>query len=188
MKKIAINGVTLNLKKKTVLEKVMTKTDAYEFFDVFLKEYLGLNEYPIELSSIEKGEFIDLVLSNYSISNEESFIRASNAFTNRRNTLVGYMMGILCKLNYKVSELINLTQFELFEVFTYEFYLKICPTKPELASAIAEDLVRFGISVDTANKYVSNGLPSSTGGNIEKHEPRKTTEEEDIRELFKNLQ
>lgn len=186
MKKIIIGDVTLELKKKTLLEKVMTKEEASEFFSTFLREYVNLNEYPKELAGLDKEEFIDIILSNYTISTEESFIKHSNAFVARRNTLVGYMIGILSQLDYKLTDVIKLTPSELFEIFTYEVHGKICQRKPEAAQSMIQDLISLGISPETATTYINNGIPSGAG-KIEQHVPRTTTDEEDIKELFKNL-
>ncbi|MGL5712366.1 MAG: hypothetical protein ACRCX2_05050 [Paraclostridium sp.] len=186
MKKIIIGNVTLELKKKTLLDKVMSKDEAYEYFATFLREYVNLDEYPKELAGLDKSEFIDIILSNYTISTEESFIKHSNAFIARRNTLVGYMIGILSQLDYKLTDVIKLTPSELFEVFTYEVHGKICQKKPEVAQSIISDLISLGISKETATTYINNGIPSGAG-KIEQHTPRNTTDEEDIKELFKNL-
>ncbi|MGL5717434.1 MAG: hypothetical protein ACRCX2_30755 [Paraclostridium sp.] len=185
LKKLIIENQTFTLKKKTLLEKVMKKEDAVEYFDVFLKEYLGTEEYTLEMG---KEEFVNLILDQYSISNEKAFVAHSNAFVNRRNTLVGYMMSLLCQLDYKATELIHLTQSELFEVFTLAVYNGVCMKKPELAKNIADDLEALGITKETATVYINNGIPeNSAGGKIEKVEPRTTTDEEDIRQIFKEL-
>ncbi|MGL4987629.1 MAG: hypothetical protein ACRCX2_05300 [Paraclostridium sp.] len=186
MKKLIIEGKTFTLKKKTILEPIISKEDALEYFEVFLKEYLGEAEYGI---SMDKSEFLDLILSHYSISNESSFTRLSNAYVKRRGTLVGYMLGVLCQLDYKATDLIKLTQSELFDIFTLAVHNTVCVKNPEIAYSISDDLERFGISKNTASVYIQNGIPeNSAGGKVEKTEPRVTTEEEDIKQLFKDLQ
>jgi hypothetical protein len=98
------------------------------------------------------------------------------------------MVNVLCRLDYKVTDLINLTQNELFDVFTIEVYDKICTKKPDVARSIITDLVGYGLSLETATTFIENGIPASTGGTNEAHSPRTTTEEEDIKTLFKELE
>ncbi|MGL6101066.1 MAG: hypothetical protein ACRC0G_15765 [Fusobacteriaceae bacterium] len=185
MKTLIVEDRVITLKKKTVIEKIMNREDALEFFDIFIKEYAGLDEYDFIM---DEEDFVDLVLSNYSIESEKAFVKLSNAYVARRGTLVGYMIGVLCQLNYKATELIKLTNSELFEVFTLTIYNTVCQTKPEVARNIAKDIVKFGITEGTANIYIENGIPENSGdGKTEKSEPRVTTEEEDIRQLFKEL-
>ncbi|MGL6098377.1 MAG: hypothetical protein ACRCZ9_03415 [Fusobacteriaceae bacterium] len=186
MKTLIVEDKTLTLKRKTIFEKTIKREDALEYFDVFIKEYLNLDEYDFFM---DKEEFVDLILSHYTLESEKSFVRHSNAYVARRNTLTGYMIGVLCQLNYKATELLNLTATELFEVFTLTVYNTVCKNNPETARSIAKDLTVFGITEETANIFIENGIPENSGdGKTEKVEPRKTSEEEDIRQLFKDLE
>lgn len=158
MKKILILGFEFNVKEKKVNEKIIQKEDAIVFFDSFVKEYTDITD--ISKIPIPKDEFVDIVLSYNSFSEEKNFIRFYNDFHKRNNTLVGFFMNILLELDYKASELLKLTHSQLFDTFTIELYHKVCK-KRESALIIYEQLVAFGIDKKTALTYINNGLPVS---------------------------
>lgn len=182
MKKFLLNDTLIGLKKKTISEKIIDKDSAMENFEIFVKEYTDVED--IAKIDMEKSEFIDFVLANYSVSNTQTFIKYSNAFIKKANTLEGYFIKILMALGYKVTDLIPLTYQELFNVFTFEFYNKICASDPNKAMTIVDDLMMFGIGEDEARVYASNGIPK---GVEEETTPKQTTELEDMKTLEQYL-
>lgn len=182
MKKYVMNGVTFTLKRKTISDHIISREDAIENYKEFISGYTNLSMLDVQEIPMEKEDFVDFVLSKYSISEKQSFISLNNNFIRKAATVESFFIRVLLTLGYKATELLNLTHAELFNVFTYEFYYKICVAHPEKARAIIEDLVKFGIDLNDATTYVNNGLPQE-----EVVEEKKTTEKEDMENILKSL-
>lgn len=183
MKKFIIDGVKVTLKRKTVSDNIMSEEDAIVFFEDFLKEYTDLTTETFKKLSLTEGEFVKFVLSKYKISEKNAFINLNNKFMGKVNTIETYFIKILMSMGYKATELINLTHEELFNIFTYEFYFKVCKENAELAQALAQDLAVFGVDATDAQIYVNNGLPQQ-----EVVEDKPRNEKEDMKNIFKSLE
>ncbi|MGL4449614.1 MAG: hypothetical protein ACRCTZ_00310 [Sarcina sp.] len=183
MKKFIIEGVKVTIKRKSITDNIMSEEDALMYFDDFLNEYTDLTPETFKKISLTESEFITFVLSKYKIAEKNSFISLNNKFMNKVNTIEAYFIKILMSMGYKAIDLMNLTHEELYNTFTYEFYFKICKSEPELARALEQDLVLFGVDPTCAQLYVKNGFPIEDESNN-----KPVDEKEDMKNIFKSLQ
>lgn len=186
MRKIIIEDISFRLKNKTVLNKITKREDAIDNFQDFIKEYTTIENSEVILKYLEKEQIVDYILSFYDLNKDSTFIKYSNEFIERRNTVNGYMIDFLNNIGYKVSDIIKLNSQELFETFTYEFRNKICLKDQSLAKSIGEELIMFGLDRQNVMTYINNLIPKNEEQEIEVK--KNNNEVEDVANLIASLE